>query len=163
MTNWKITFLSLRCCFDCVTASVMWMKPVKFHSLTSSSVSVCQRRHLTFISRVLTISGADFVRHNQKFLSRIYPAGSRTSSSNYNPQEFWNVGSQLGEWDTTSRRLQVKIKMYIQLHTHTYTLVYIYAYIYSGIWNHIFTSYQMAMLPDVQFWKMVKIISYRKY
>ncbi|XP_032379687.1 1-phosphatidylinositol 4,5-bisphosphate phosphodiesterase zeta-1 isoform X2 [Etheostoma spectabile] len=40
-------------------------------------------------------SGADFVEHNQKFLSRIYPAGSRTSSSNYNPQEFWNVGSQL--------------------------------------------------------------------
>ncbi|CAJ1056398.1 -phosphatidylinositol 4%2C5-bisphosphate phosphodiesterase zeta-1-like isoform X1 [Xyrichtys novacula] len=40
-------------------------------------------------------SGADYVKHNQKFLSRIYPAGSRTSSSNYNPQEFWNVGSQL--------------------------------------------------------------------
>ncbi|XP_047453187.1 1-phosphatidylinositol 4,5-bisphosphate phosphodiesterase zeta-1-like [Mugil cephalus] len=40
-------------------------------------------------------SGPDFVQHNQKFLSRIYPAGSRTSSSNYNPQEFWNVGSQL--------------------------------------------------------------------
>ncbi|XP_034540927.1 1-phosphatidylinositol 4,5-bisphosphate phosphodiesterase zeta-1-like isoform X1 [Notolabrus celidotus] len=40
-------------------------------------------------------SGADFVQHNQKLLSRIYPAGSRTSSSNYNPQEFWNVGSQL--------------------------------------------------------------------
>nr|XP_019934144.1 PREDICTED: 1-phosphatidylinositol 4,5-bisphosphate phosphodiesterase zeta-1-like [Paralichthys olivaceus] len=42
-------------------------------------------------------SGADFVQHNQKFLCRIYPAASRTSSSNYNPQEFWNVGSQLGE------------------------------------------------------------------
>nr|XP_020480370.1 1-phosphatidylinositol 4,5-bisphosphate phosphodiesterase zeta-1-like [Monopterus albus] len=40
-------------------------------------------------------TGADFVRHNQNFLSRIYPAGSRTSSSNYNPQEFWNIGSQL--------------------------------------------------------------------
>ncbi|XP_069384789.1 1-phosphatidylinositol 4,5-bisphosphate phosphodiesterase zeta-1-like isoform X1 [Paralichthys olivaceus] len=40
-------------------------------------------------------SGADFVQHNQKFLCRIYPAASRTSSSNYNPQEFWNVGSQL--------------------------------------------------------------------
>uniref|UniRef100_A0A3Q1K126 Phosphoinositide phospholipase C n=1 Tax=Anabas testudineus TaxID=64144 RepID=A0A3Q1K126_ANATE len=45
--------------------------------------------------RLAKVSGADFVQHNQKFLSRIYPAGSRTSSSNYNPQEFWNVGSQL--------------------------------------------------------------------
>uniref|UniRef100_A0A3P9KUI0 Phosphoinositide phospholipase C n=1 Tax=Oryzias latipes TaxID=8090 RepID=A0A3P9KUI0_ORYLA len=40
-------------------------------------------------------SGLNFVQHNQRFLTRIYPAGSRMSSSNYNPQEFWNVGSQL--------------------------------------------------------------------
>ncbi|XP_041651243.1 1-phosphatidylinositol 4,5-bisphosphate phosphodiesterase zeta-1-like [Cheilinus undulatus] len=45
--------------------------------------------------KLAKVSGPDFVLHNQKFLSRIYPAGSRTSSSNYNPQEFWNVGSQL--------------------------------------------------------------------
>ncbi|XP_075995080.1 1-phosphatidylinositol 4,5-bisphosphate phosphodiesterase zeta-1-like [Genypterus blacodes] len=40
-------------------------------------------------------SGAEFVQHNQKFLTRIYPAGSRVWSTNYNPQQFWNVGSQL--------------------------------------------------------------------
>ncbi|XP_069564218.1 1-phosphatidylinositol 4,5-bisphosphate phosphodiesterase zeta-1-like isoform X1 [Brachyistius frenatus] len=40
-------------------------------------------------------SGPDFVQHNQRFISRIYPAASRTSSSNYNPQEFWNMGSQI--------------------------------------------------------------------
>ncbi|XP_057693133.1 1-phosphatidylinositol 4,5-bisphosphate phosphodiesterase zeta-1-like isoform X4 [Corythoichthys intestinalis] len=45
--------------------------------------------------KLAKVSGKDFVLHNQRFLSRIYPAGSRTSSSNYNPQEFWNVGSQL--------------------------------------------------------------------
>ncbi|XP_044213643.1 1-phosphatidylinositol 4,5-bisphosphate phosphodiesterase zeta-1-like isoform X2 [Thunnus albacares] len=45
--------------------------------------------------KLVKASGPDFVQHNQKFLTRIYPAGSRTSSSNYNPQEFWNVGSQL--------------------------------------------------------------------
>ncbi|KAK2842454.1 hypothetical protein Q5P01_012654 [Channa striata] len=45
--------------------------------------------------KLVKASAADFVQHNQNFLSRIYPAGSRTSSSNYNPQEFWNVGSQL--------------------------------------------------------------------
>uniref|UniRef100_H2V313 Phosphoinositide phospholipase C n=1 Tax=Takifugu rubripes TaxID=31033 RepID=H2V313_TAKRU len=41
------------------------------------------------------LKSPDFIRHNQRFLSRIYPAGSRTASSNYNPQEFWNVGCQL--------------------------------------------------------------------
>ncbi|XP_008277151.1 1-phosphatidylinositol 4,5-bisphosphate phosphodiesterase zeta-1 [Stegastes partitus] len=45
--------------------------------------------------KLIKSSGPDFVQHNQKFLSRIYPAGSRTSSSNFDPQEFWNVGSQL--------------------------------------------------------------------
>ncbi|KAM9807850.1 1-phosphatidylinositol 4,5-bisphosphate phosphodiesterase zeta-1-like [Neosynchiropus ocellatus] len=45
--------------------------------------------------KLAKVSGRDFVLHNQRFLSRIYPAGVRTTSSNYNPQEFWNVGSQL--------------------------------------------------------------------
>ncbi|XP_041112158.1 1-phosphatidylinositol 4,5-bisphosphate phosphodiesterase zeta-1-like [Polyodon spathula] len=40
-------------------------------------------------------SGAKFVLHNMKFITRIYPAGSRALSSNYNPQEFWNVGAQM--------------------------------------------------------------------
>uniref|UniRef100_A0A8C5RE14 Phosphoinositide phospholipase C n=1 Tax=Laticauda laticaudata TaxID=8630 RepID=A0A8C5RE14_LATLA len=37
----------------------------------------------------------DFVSHTIRFLTRIYPKGTRTDSSNYDPQEFWNVGSQL--------------------------------------------------------------------
>ncbi|XP_066573017.1 1-phosphatidylinositol 4,5-bisphosphate phosphodiesterase delta-1a isoform X2 [Amia ocellicauda] len=40
-------------------------------------------------------SGNAFVRHNNKQLSRIYPAGSRTDSSNYNPVELWNAGCQI--------------------------------------------------------------------
>ncbi|KAG7260245.1 hypothetical protein CRUP_037029 [Coryphaenoides rupestris] len=36
-----------------------------------------------------------FIRHNADKLSRIYPAGSRTDSSNYNPVPFWNVGCQI--------------------------------------------------------------------
>ena len=43
-------------------------------------------------------TGAEFVLHNARFLSRVYPAGSRTLSSNFNPQEFWNVGIQLGPY-----------------------------------------------------------------
>ncbi|XP_063164394.1 1-phosphatidylinositol 4,5-bisphosphate phosphodiesterase zeta-1-like [Candoia aspera] len=36
-----------------------------------------------------------FVQHTVRFITRIYPRGIRTNSSNYNPQEFWNVGCQM--------------------------------------------------------------------
>lgn len=41
-----------------------------------------------------------FVRHNSHQLSRIYPSGQRLQSSNYNPQEMWNAGCQIGESPT---------------------------------------------------------------
>jgi hypothetical protein len=37
----------------------------------------------------------EFIDYNRKHLSRIYPKGLRTDSSNYNPIIHWNVGSQL--------------------------------------------------------------------
>ncbi|XP_048779849.2 inactive phospholipase C-like protein 1 isoform X2 [Ostrea edulis] len=37
----------------------------------------------------------EFVNHNKKFLSRIYPNGMRVDSSNYNPQDLWNCGCQM--------------------------------------------------------------------
>ncbi|KAM9332467.1 1-phosphatidylinositol 4,5-bisphosphate phosphodiesterase delta-1a isoform 2-T2 [Pholidichthys leucotaenia] len=40
-------------------------------------------------------SGTAFLHHNMDKLSRIYPAGSRTDSSNYNPVPMWNVGCQI--------------------------------------------------------------------
>lgn len=39
----------------------------------------------------------EFVNYNKTFLSRVYPAGKRVDSSNYNPQEMWNCGCQLGK------------------------------------------------------------------
>lgn len=41
--------------------------------------------------------GIHFVRHNSHKLSRIYPSGQRLQSSNYNPQDMWNGGCQIGE------------------------------------------------------------------
>ncbi|KAI3371179.1 hypothetical protein L3Q82_023810, partial [Scortum barcoo] len=78
---------------------VIYTRSVKFISFTHSrdnqnyyeNTSMGEKK----ARKLAKASGAEFVQHNQKFLSRIYPAGSRTSSSNYNPQEFWNVGSQL--------------------------------------------------------------------
>jgi hypothetical protein len=42
------------------------------------------------------LTGNGFVRHNVDHLSRIYPAGWRTDSSNYSPVEMWNGGCQIG-------------------------------------------------------------------
>eukprot|EP00053_Salpingoeca_punica_P019262 m.193742 g.193742 ORF g.193742 m.193742 type:complete len:1135 (+) comp17603_c0_seq1:90-3494(+) len=38
---------------------------------------------------------SDFVDYTKLQLARVYPAGTRTSSSNFNPQLFWNAGCQL--------------------------------------------------------------------
>ncbi|CAD5126015.1 DgyrCDS14191 [Dimorphilus gyrociliatus] len=40
-------------------------------------------------------SADHFVNHNKKFLTRVFPNGSRIDSSNYNPQDMWNSGCQL--------------------------------------------------------------------
>ncbi|XP_072180700.1 1-phosphatidylinositol 4,5-bisphosphate phosphodiesterase delta-4-like [Diadema setosum] len=37
----------------------------------------------------------EYVEHNKIFVSRIYPGGLRTNSSNYNPVGMWNVGAQI--------------------------------------------------------------------
>ncbi|XP_034024816.1 1-phosphatidylinositol 4,5-bisphosphate phosphodiesterase delta-1a isoform X2 [Thalassophryne amazonica] len=40
-------------------------------------------------------SATAFIHHNMDKLSRIYPGGFRTDSSNYNPVPMWNVGNQI--------------------------------------------------------------------
>ncbi|NWV36261.1 PLCZ1 phosphodiesterase, partial [Grantiella picta] len=40
-------------------------------------------------------SAKQFIAHTTRFITRIYPKGTRMNSSNYNPQEFWNVGCQM--------------------------------------------------------------------
>uniref|UniRef100_A0A3B5KLN1 Phosphoinositide phospholipase C n=1 Tax=Xiphophorus couchianus TaxID=32473 RepID=A0A3B5KLN1_9TELE len=45
-------------------------------------------------------SGMHFVRLNCHQISRIYPSGQRFQSSNYNPQEMWNTGCQIGKSST---------------------------------------------------------------
>ncbi|KAK7174556.1 hypothetical protein R3I93_001691 [Phoxinus phoxinus] len=45
--------------------------------------------------KLIKDSGKMFVRHNSRQLSRIYPSGQRLQSSNYDPQDMWNGGSQM--------------------------------------------------------------------
>ena len=44
----------------------------------------------------LSIAANQYIHHNVDKLSRIYPAGMRTDSSNYNPVPLWNSGCQIG-------------------------------------------------------------------
>ncbi|NXO45629.1 PLCZ1 phosphodiesterase, partial [Locustella ochotensis] len=45
--------------------------------------------------KLVKASAKEFISHTTRFITRIYPKGTRMSSSNYNPQEFWNVGCQM--------------------------------------------------------------------
>ncbi|XP_072315914.1 1-phosphatidylinositol 4,5-bisphosphate phosphodiesterase delta-4-like [Eucyclogobius newberryi] len=40
-------------------------------------------------------SGSEMIRYNVKHLTRVYPSGLRTDSSNYNPQDMWSAGCQI--------------------------------------------------------------------
>ncbi|XP_028904496.1 1-phosphatidylinositol 4,5-bisphosphate phosphodiesterase zeta-1 isoform X1 [Ornithorhynchus anatinus] len=45
--------------------------------------------------KLAKMAAREFISHTGKFITRIYPKGTRTDSSNYNPQEFWNLGCQM--------------------------------------------------------------------
>ncbi|KAG1703694.1 1-phosphatidylinositol 4,5-bisphosphate phosphodiesterase delta-4 [Nymphon striatum] len=49
----------------------------------TKAINMCKKQYETFII------------HNNKFLSRIYPSGVRTDSSNYDPIPMWNAGCQI--------------------------------------------------------------------
>jgi len=84
-----------------LSALVVYLKSVSFHSFTHS------REHYRFYETssfsetkarsLIKEAGNEFVQHNAWQLSRVYPSGLRTDSSNYNPQELWNAGCQMGE------------------------------------------------------------------
>ncbi|NWZ39945.1 PLCZ1 phosphodiesterase, partial [Brachypodius atriceps] len=49
----------------------------------------------SYARKLVRGSAKEFIAHTTRFITRIYPKGTRMSSSNYNPQEFWNVGCQM--------------------------------------------------------------------
>jgi phosphatidylinositol phospholipase C, delta len=46
-------------------------------------------------NKFLRDSMADLIKHNRTHLVRIYPNGTRLSSSNYEPHRYWAAGTQL--------------------------------------------------------------------
>ncbi|CAL9696840.1 unnamed protein product [Knipowitschia caucasica] len=92
---------------------VIYTRSVKFSSFSYSRDNQNSFENTSMSEKVarklVKSAGADFVAHNQRFLSRIYPAATRTDSSNFNPQEFWNVGAQLVALNFQSRDLAIDL------------------------------------------------------
>ncbi|NWR53902.1 PLCZ1 phosphodiesterase, partial [Bucorvus abyssinicus] len=60
--------------------------------------------------RLVKHSAREFVGHTSRFITRIYPKGTRATSSNYNPQEFWNVGCQMVALNFQTPGLQMELQ-----------------------------------------------------
>ena len=81
----------------CVLIYAILFIPEKYYELCSFSESMALKLANNF--------SEEYVSHNKKFLSRIYPNGMRVDSSNYNPQDLWNCGCQIGEcWRTKFKK-----------------------------------------------------------
>ena len=78
---------------------VNYVEPVKFKSFDESLEKDrnCEMSSFSEVRGLVLLQheGAKFIRYNSSHTSRIYPAGSRISSSNYMPQIYWNVGCQM--------------------------------------------------------------------
>ncbi|KAM8855245.1 1-phosphatidylinositol 4,5-bisphosphate phosphodiesterase delta-4 isoform 1-T1 [Spinachia spinachia] len=76
---------------------VVYCKSVHFHGFEHArSQAKCYEMSSFSESKAKKLAkDADFVQYNTRQLTRIYPAGRRTDSSNYNPQEMWNVGCHI--------------------------------------------------------------------
>ncbi|XP_073533872.1 1-phosphatidylinositol 4,5-bisphosphate phosphodiesterase delta-1 isoform X1 [Phyllobates terribilis] len=79
--------------------TVIYCKSVHFHGFdyAAEHQSFNEMSSLTE-SKALKLaneSGNGFIRHNSRQLTRIYPDGMRTDSSNYSAVDMWNVGCQI--------------------------------------------------------------------
>ncbi|XP_043931175.1 1-phosphatidylinositol 4,5-bisphosphate phosphodiesterase delta-4 isoform X2 [Protopterus annectens] len=80
---------------DCV----IYCKSVPFNSFRHSSAHYKVYEISSFseskAKKLIKETCEEFIHHNTWQLSRVYPSGLRTDSSNINPQEMWNVGCQI--------------------------------------------------------------------
>ncbi|KAM5324813.1 1-phosphatidylinositol 4,5-bisphosphate phosphodiesterase delta-4 [Glossophaga mutica] len=96
-----------------LSALVVYTKTVPFYSFAHS------REHYRFYElssfsetkakNLIKEAGNEFVQHNTWQLSRVYPSGLRTDSSNYSPQEFWNAGCQMVAMNVQTAGLEMDI------------------------------------------------------
>ncbi|KAM6969637.1 1-phosphatidylinositol 4,5-bisphosphate phosphodiesterase beta-2 isoform 2-T2 [Tautogolabrus adspersus] len=85
--------------YEAMSSIVNYIQPNKFISFDNARKknksyvisSFVETKGETMIAK----TAVEFVEYNKRQMSRIYPKGTRMDSSNYNPQPFWNVGSQM--------------------------------------------------------------------
>ncbi|KFW67653.1 1-phosphatidylinositol 4,5-bisphosphate phosphodiesterase delta-4, partial [Pygoscelis adeliae] len=80
------------CIVYCKSVSFRGFQEARSHSRPSEISSLAEAK----ARKLIRDAGNEFVRHNTWQLTRVYPSGMRTDSSNYSPQEMWNVGCQIG-------------------------------------------------------------------
>ncbi|NXL56014.1 PLCD4 phosphodiesterase, partial [Chordeiles acutipennis] len=79
------------CVIYCKTVSFRGFQEARSHSRPFEISSLAESK----ARKLIRDAGNEFVHHNTWQLTRIYPSGMRTDSSNYSPQEMWNVGCQI--------------------------------------------------------------------
>ena len=84
---------------DPTWSALVYLDAVHFKSFEASAASA-QANQMSSFPEAKTLKLAKtqlpaFVRHNRRQLSRIYPAGFRVDSSNYDPNVAWAAGAQL--------------------------------------------------------------------
>ncbi|XP_037644612.1 1-phosphatidylinositol 4,5-bisphosphate phosphodiesterase delta-1-like isoform X4 [Sebastes umbrosus] len=92
---------------------VVYCKSVHFHGFEDARQNLSFYEMSSFKENkamgLAEESANSYIRHNMDKLSRIYPAGSRTDSSNYNPVPLWNAGCQIValNFQTTCKEMDV--------------------------------------------------------
>ncbi|KAI1902200.1 hypothetical protein AGOR_G00042260 [Albula goreensis] len=92
---------------------VIYCKSVHFHGFEDARDNLAFYEMSSFkegkAEKLAEESANAYIHHNVDKLSRIYPAGSRTDSSNYNPIPMWNAGCQIValNFQTPSKEMDV--------------------------------------------------------
>ncbi|XP_067824452.1 1-phosphatidylinositol 4,5-bisphosphate phosphodiesterase delta-1a isoform X2 [Heptranchias perlo] len=78
---------------------VIYCKSVHFHGFEDAMQNQAFYEMSSFVeskfNKLVEESAKPFIQLNARQLSRIYPAGRRTDSSNYSPVDMWNSGCQI--------------------------------------------------------------------
>ena len=82
------------------------MQGAHFHSFQDSEINGKCYNITSFseskAGKFIEQHGAEFVDYNKRIMTRIYPGGARTGSSNFDPVQFWTAGCQCGKFLITS-------------------------------------------------------------
>lgn len=89
---------------------------VPFCLFSEKPYEICSMSESMALKLASTCS-EDFVNHNKRFLTRIYPNGMRVDSSNYNPQDLWNCGCQVSSRQRCWSHCDLSQKLFLFVHS----------------------------------------------